>query len=103
MRRNTRRSRRHTLSYPCWILTSAEPIKASLIDISELGARISVESPDQVPENFELALSANLAVSRQCKIVRRGDHELGLVFSRLYKANVRPVQGRPIAMNSPEK
>jgi hypothetical protein len=58
--------------------------KASLpcvvINISELGARLLVEDARHVPDRFTIALSERGVPRRRCRIVWRGDGEVGVSF-----------------------
>jgi hypothetical protein len=52
----------------------------ALSDISETGARIDIEEPEQVPDRFMLWLSANGSARRTCRVVWREGHQLGVIF-----------------------
>ena len=54
------------------------PLKCSMIDISETGARIAVDDPKMSPQEFLLLINKDLA--RWCQVVWRSEHELGLTF-----------------------
>ena len=54
------------------------PLKCYMIDISQSGARISVDNPKTSPQEFLLLINNDLA--RWCRVVWRSEHELGLTF-----------------------
>jgi hypothetical protein len=49
-------------------------------DISDLGARLSVLGAAALPDNFDLILSSNGGVSRRCRVVWRGEKDVGVEF-----------------------
>jgi hypothetical protein len=51
-----------------------------MVDISETGAYLRVETPDVLPDQFILLLSKNAQVSRQCVVVRRSGNAVGVQF-----------------------
>ena len=59
---------------------AAEPIPCSIADISELGARLTMEHDHEVPESFVLLLTANGAAHRHCRVVWRTGLTLGVEF-----------------------
>ncbi len=51
-----------------------------LSDISDTGARIDVESADELPDSFVLLLSGNGSPRRNCHIVWRKPNNVGVNF-----------------------
>ena len=52
----------------------------TLSDISDTGARIDVETAEQLPDRFTLILSGNGAPQRQCRVVWRQPNQIGVNF-----------------------
>jgi PilZ domain len=50
----------------------------TLLDVSQTGARLSVANPNELPDEFMLALNPEL--HRWCCIIWRKDHEIGVQF-----------------------
>ena len=78
-----RKSQRQTLKYPAKIdVASGDvPINCVLTDVSASGVRLTVESPDQVPEYFELVLAPD-QVMRRCKVIWRDGNVVGAEFMK---------------------
>jgi hypothetical protein len=51
-----------------------------LSDISQTGARIDVETADELPDHFVLLLSGNGSPRRKCRIVWRQPTQVGVSF-----------------------
>jgi hypothetical protein len=54
------------------------PVTGSLCDISRSGARLTVDDPSALPDEFMLALNTEL--HRWCRVVWRNDHEVGVIY-----------------------
>lgn len=54
------------------------PVLGTLVDVSPTGARLSVENPQAVPDEFMIALNADL--HRWCRVIWRKDHEIGVKY-----------------------
>jgi hypothetical protein len=54
--------------------------ECTLWDISEAGARITVESPREVPFEFFLLLSKDGKTRRRCRVVWRSEDQIGARF-----------------------
>lgn len=52
-----------------------------LDEISERGARLRVDVPDQVPERFTLLLKGDVVKVRRCQVVWRSDTHVGVEFA----------------------
>lgn len=61
-------------------------------NISRTGARIACTTPQAVPEQFVLRLSADGKVTRDCLVVWRRGFEVGVMFHRPARASA---PGRP--------
>jgi len=56
------------------------PITCSIADISESGARLSLERDEELPETFVLLLTASGGARRHCRVVWRTSLTLGVEF-----------------------
>jgi hypothetical protein len=78
-----RRARRRPLRYAAWIALGPDDRRACVLsDVSDSGARIEIDEPDDVPENFLLLLSNNGAARRACRVVWREQRQLGVRFEQ---------------------
>ncbi len=77
-----RQSPRKTVNSPAWVNAgSGTPTcDCLLVDISDTGARLELRTPAEMPETFNLLLSANGAVQRRCQIVWRSNSQIGVQF-----------------------
>jgi hypothetical protein len=77
-----RKAVRRMLTYPAWInLGDGSPVQeCSLCDASQRGAQLAVADPDSIPDRFVLALSADGAATRQCRVVWRTGNQIGVEF-----------------------
>ena len=91
--------RKHTrkpIRYTAWVVLEDSQRHGCVIsDISETGARLELENSDQLPENFLLLLSgrANNAPHRNCRVIWRAPHLIGVHFEKRAAA---PVQATPV-------
>jgi hypothetical protein len=53
-----------------------------LVDISAGGARLEVDNPAGLPDQFVLLLSRDGALHRQCAVVWRSENSVGVEFVR---------------------
>jgi hypothetical protein len=53
-----------------------------LSDISDTGARLDVEDVNVVPERFMLLLSGTGSARRSCRVIWRGDAQIGVAFEK---------------------
>lgn len=51
-------------------------------DISDTGARLDVEHPEELPEAFQLLLSGRGGIHRQCQAVWRTSSQIGVYFEK---------------------
>jgi PilZ domain len=77
-----RKKPRRQFHYNARILTGEKtsPIACSISDISESGARLTLEHDAEVPETFMLLLTANGGARRHCRVVWRTDLTIGVEF-----------------------
>jgi hypothetical protein len=55
-------------------------LDCKVVDISKLGAKISVEAAHLLPDPFLLLLTRSGSAARQCRIRWRSDEEVGVEF-----------------------
>ena len=77
-----RKKPRRQFHYNARILTEEKtrPIACSISDISESGARLTLERDVEVPETFMLLLTANGGARRHCRVVWRTGLTIGVEF-----------------------
>jgi len=77
-----RRDLRKSLKYPAKIdlRDGNPPIPCLLIDVSESGAKVVVESTDDLPQSFTLLLAGENGRQRRCKLVWQEGQHFGVVF-----------------------
>jgi hypothetical protein len=81
MRKDQRRSRRRTMRYHAVLVLDGDAVQGcTLSDISDTGARIDVETAEQLPDSFTLILSGNGAPQRKCRVVWRQPTQVGVNF-----------------------
>jgi hypothetical protein len=76
------RETRRKLDRPAWIVIDGAfgVRRCALIDISEGGAQIRVDSPSNVPTYFTLSFNQNERRGKQCKVVWRSSSAVGVQF-----------------------
>jgi hypothetical protein len=76
-----KRPRRH-FHYQAKILINPEgpPLPCAIADVSQLGARIVLESDAELPPEFLLLLSAQGEARRVCRLVWRDGLNVGVKF-----------------------
>jgi hypothetical protein len=77
-----RKKPRRQFHYTARILTGKEApaIACSISDISDIGARLTLERDHELPETFMLLLTANGGARRQCRVVWRTGVTIGVEF-----------------------
>lgn len=82
-RAELRKKARRQFHYNARILidTKAPPIACSISDISDRGARLTLERDNELPESFMLLLTASGGARRHCRTVWRTGVTLGVEFS----------------------
>ena len=81
-RAELRKKPRRQFRYSARIIVDSKtpPIVCSISDISEGGARLSLERDDVLPDTFMLLLTPNGQARRHCRIVWRTGLTLGVQF-----------------------
>jgi len=82
MRSEKRKSPRKTMRYGAWVQDGeTTPRSCVLADVSDTGARLEVESPDDIPEMFTLLLSGGReSPRRRCRVMWRSEDQVGVRF-----------------------
>jgi hypothetical protein len=64
---------RRSIQYPVWIIVKdvTIPLRCLLSDVSEGGARLSVEAGETLPDEFILSLTEHQSRGRRCRVVAR--------------------------------
>jgi len=77
-----RQSRRQPVDCPAWVdvLDGSSVRSCVLSDFSETGARLTIQSPEQLPSEFSLILSSDGSVRRRCRVIWRSDDQVGLRY-----------------------
>lgn len=66
--------------YGAAVFANGERHACSIADFSGNGARISIDTPHEMPQRFILLLTATGSVRRVCRVVWRSDKEVGVSF-----------------------
>ena len=81
MNNDKRRAVRRPVQYSAWIARKGEPLEGCVLsDISDKGARLDVENPETVPDEFMLFLSSRGTPRRKCVVAWRTDTQVGVKF-----------------------
>jgi len=83
MQSELRKNQRHKIALDVQVQA---PIACSLADVSALGARLSVDRPAMLPDEFMLVLRKDLR--RWCRIKWRSETEVGVEFIAMPDARV---------------
>ncbi len=77
-----RQSPRFRTDALAWVDTEdgSEARHCTLWDTSEAGARITIASPSDVPQEFSLVLSSDGKTRRRCRVIWRSDEQLGACY-----------------------
>jgi hypothetical protein len=83
MANDKRRRPRQTLNTPAWINArdDAPPLRCTVVDISETGARLAVSDAVSAPDEFDLILSHVRRPGRPCNVVWRLHGLIGIEFA----------------------
>jgi len=84
MSANRRRAVRRAIGYSAKIVASdgSWDRDCRVLDVSQTGAKLSVEQATELPKDFILALSQHGTASRRCRVVWAGESEIGVTFER---------------------
>ncbi len=65
---------------PAWVTVGDRTLACKLVDLSEAGAGLVFEKPDEVPEAFTLHLTNRQTISLPCHLVWRDGAQVGVAF-----------------------
>ncbi len=84
MIKEKRKDPRRGLRYHAWIGTGGTmPLRGCIVsDISDNGAKLDVESAQEVPDEFQLLFSGHDGIYRHCRAVWRTLNQIGVHFER---------------------
>ena len=81
MKNDKRKSVRRSMHYTAWIARKDHPLEGCVMsDISDKGARLDVENPESLPDEFMLFLSSRGTPRRQCNVAWRTESQVGVKF-----------------------
>ena len=74
---------RRAINEPAWIERAPSNIleRCTLVNVSEIGARLTISDVYDLPENFVLHLTRVSEPGRQCRVIWQRNHEVGVEFS----------------------
>jgi hypothetical protein len=76
-----RRHARKPFQWPATIVAGSEPPRSCTVtDVSESGARLKVDKPDELPEKFILLLTTSGKARRLCRVIWRSKKDAGVKF-----------------------
>ena len=79
---NRRKFVRRPLSYPAKIVATdgSWGRNCRVLDVSDGGAKLALEKPAELPEEFILALSVRGKAARKCHVMWTDENEIGVQF-----------------------
>ena len=82
MSHNQRKAKRQPFQLTAFVDLgdSSPPLPCTVTDISESGARISIDGVGAVPVEFSLVMTRNGRLRRHCNVVWRSDAQIGVMF-----------------------
>jgi hypothetical protein len=90
MRNDKRKAARRAIHYTAWIARKGQPLEGCVLaDISDNGARLDVENPESIPDEFMLFLSNRGTPRRKCAVAWRTDSQVGVKFVAPPVANTK--------------
>lgn len=76
-----------------------EPLRdCVMVDVSEDGARLEIETVDETPDDFTILLAPRHGPFRRCHVIWRGDKELGVAFDKSHSSHLFPEPPPEIAV-----
>jgi hypothetical protein len=76
--------RKHTRKPFHWQATifvgTGAPRSCTVTDVSESGARLKIDKPDELPEKFVLVLTTTGKARRLCRVIWRSKKDAGVKF-----------------------
>ena len=81
---NNRKNPRKRLLYPAWIDLGdpSSRLGCVIADISDIGAKLTISKPEDLPDNFGLSFAIGAETHRRCHIVWRSEVQVGVRFIR---------------------
>ena len=84
MRSDKRKAVRRPVQYTAWIARKDQPLEGCVLsDVSDNGARLDVENPESIPDEFMLFLSSRGTPRRRCSVAWRTETQIGVKFDAL--------------------
>ena len=78
---NERGHARRAVFIKALLLREGKPdLPCTLVDISDSGARLVIDGASEVPNRFTIVMGEHGVPRRQCRLVWRGDREVGVAF-----------------------
>jgi hypothetical protein len=79
---NRRRFFRRSLNKPAWIERASNNLleRCTLVNMCEIGARLTIMDVYDLPENFALHLTRGSEPAQQCRVIWQRNHEVGVEF-----------------------
>jgi PilZ domain len=73
---------RRAINEAAWIERASSNIleRCTLVDLCEIGARLTISDIYDLPEKFALYVTRGSKLSRQCRVIWQRDHEVGVEF-----------------------
>jgi hypothetical protein len=89
-----RKSLRRSIAYPAFIDPGdgSPVIACTLCDAAQHGALLAVADPNNLPDEFILALSSGGAARRRCRVAWRTADQVGVEFLKELKKYIPPGQ-----------
>jgi hypothetical protein len=76
-----RKHARKQFHWPATIIAGTEsPRSCTVTDVSESGARLKIDKPDELPEKFILLLTTRGTARRLCRVIWRSKKDAGVKF-----------------------
>ena len=83
MDKEKRKSVRRPIRYTAWVALDGGVLhNCVMFDVSDSGARIDIDDSMKIPDNFTLLLVSNGSARRNCHVVWRNPHQVGVTFER---------------------
>ena len=76
-----RKHPRKPFHWPAKIIAANDaPLSCTVTDVSQSGARLKVDKPDELPEKFFLVLTTTGKTRRLCRVIWRAKKDVGVKF-----------------------
>lgn len=76
-----RKHARKQFHWQAKIITTHEPPRSCTVtDVSQSGARLKIDKPDELPEKFVLLLTTTGKARRLCRVIWRSKKDAGVKF-----------------------